>query len=174
MTNVNGIAKYLECKKVSVILDEEEIYFTKSNYNTHKQCYINQLPLNFDVICIIKDFLYYGSVEIKIDYCKFIINDKIDYMMIHREEKYDIEGNHIYNNVVKRVDNTRTELYICSTCGNYKPNWRNTICPKLRCGCFVPPIYAAHVLDDDREDTDFYPDMGYDPDYEPLSDDEYY
>ena len=70
MTSVNAMAKYLECKKVSVILDGEEIYFTKSNYNTHKQCYINKLPLNFDVICIIKDFLYYGSIEIKIDYCK--------------------------------------------------------------------------------------------------------
>lgn len=171
---VNKMAKYLECKQVSVILDGEEYYFTKSNYNTHMQCYINMLPLNFDVICIIKDFLYYGSIEIKIDYCKNIINDKINYMMIHREEKYDFDGNRIYNNVVKRVDNTRTELYICSACGNYKQNWQNNISLKLGCRCIVPPIYAAHVLDDDRDNIDDYPDMGYDSEYGPPSDDDMY
>ena len=174
MLAVNKMSKYLECNPVSVLLDDEEIYFKKSNYNTHKQCYINKLPLNFDVICMIKDFLYYGSIETKIDYCKYLIKEKIQYMFIHREYKYDFEGNHIYHYYDGRIDRTHINLYICSTCGNCKQNWQNSICPKLVCRCFVAPIYAAHVLDDDRDDAYYYPDMGYDSEYGPPSDDDMY
>ena len=172
MLAVNKMAKYLECNSVSVILDGEEYYFNKSKYNTHKQCYINQLPLNFDVICMIKDFLYYGSIETKKRYLQSQIDDQIYRMYIHREYKYDSEGNHIYSYQDTRIESTCIELYICCTCGNYKQNWQNSICPKVVCTCVVAPIYSAHVLDDDREHMSYYPDMGYDSEYGPPSDDD--
>lgn len=146
--------RYLERYPLTVIdPNGDELTYTKDVSVVHAQCYINMLPLHFDVICVIKEFLYYGGMEIKINMCRDMITQQIYNMNIYREINCDINWRYISRFQSRIIENMQMNSTICVKCGNYQHLDRADFASfsnKTTCNCLIPFTDNYIIEDDDR------------------------
>jgi hypothetical protein len=126
--------------------------YCKSALDVHNQCYINNLPLNYDVICLIKDFLYIDGNEVKTKQYKLYLK-LCFYHMIIGDTEYSNRDTHIeeYTLKEKEIEGNQFACIMCNTCGNYKQ--LQSISRYAICVCEQPlphMVYVSKYLEDNR------------------------
>ena len=154
---LSNMDKYLQRSPMRITLLETEgefdLTYFKPDKDVHKQICINNFPLNYDVICIIKDYLYYSGIEIKVRKYKQYIDRTISNMWIRQTAYCDSAAYPLHISLAKEAETSQFQYSVCFTCGDYTTlgtfdQYTNAWC---ECDDVHHDVYEfASEIDDDR------------------------